>query len=404
MNSKDDLPKQITHGVPPQFPKLLHEMLNAAEEKGYAHICSWQPHGLSFAIHDRKALVQNVLKLYFKHHLFASFQRQLNLYGFSRVRRTGDDHKTYYHEHFRRDEPERLELMRRVQYDTKPSMWGPREDPDFNSMYRDQQMSKSDDTTGRCDTDQKKMAASDDPQNSGAATSQVSDHVGEAVQGPASYQSLSSIFPQQYESEQYQQLQTTVQQQQPAILTPEQALAQLTALLTHHQSINSPQYTRNNYPFPQQPTLNMYQSLLSQHQPGFMPESSSQTNNTTQNPGAADLIAALLLQSTQHSNILSSRTPISLEQRPQQIPQMQIDPFAAARLPSFLEQYLLMAGAPVNSPQEIQQHQQQQQIEASSVSTLNQQQQALLLQTLLGAYLNSADASQQQDDGNHRGR
>lgn len=98
-------PAQIKHkakgGVVIPFPVKLHSMLDAIERDGYAHIISWQPHGRCFLVHKPKEFVSTIMPKYFKQSKMASFQRQLNLYGFSRLT-GGLDKGGYYHELFLR--------------------------------------------------------------------------------------------------------------------------------------------------------------------------------------------------------------------------------------------------------------------------------------------------------------
>ena len=82
------------------FPIKLQEMLDRVQEDGYEDIVSWQPHGRCFCIHRPKAF-QELLPKYFKLSKVASFQRQLNLYGFQRLT-IGRDKGGYYHELFLR--------------------------------------------------------------------------------------------------------------------------------------------------------------------------------------------------------------------------------------------------------------------------------------------------------------
>ncbi|KAL7515413.1 hypothetical protein ACHAXN_013102 [Cyclotella atomus] len=98
-------PTQIKHkakgGVVIPFPVKLHSMLDAIERDGYAHIVSWQPHGRCFVVHKPKEFVSHIMPKYFKQSKMASFQRQLNLYGFNRLT-SGLDKGGYYHELFLR--------------------------------------------------------------------------------------------------------------------------------------------------------------------------------------------------------------------------------------------------------------------------------------------------------------
>ena len=101
------------------FPLRLHHMLSQVEMGGLSHIVSWQPHGRCFIVHRQEDFVHQVLPMYvcsstacyvatisldlcaiscipadfvphpssrfFRQTRMASFQRQLNLYGFQRL-------------------------------------------------------------------------------------------------------------------------------------------------------------------------------------------------------------------------------------------------------------------------------------------------------------------------------
>jgi len=98
-------PSLIKHkakgGVITPFPVKLHEMLDRIEADGLGHVVSWQPHGRCFVVHKPKEFVNHVMPHYFKQTKMASFQRQLNLYGFNRLT-GGLDKGGYYHELFLR--------------------------------------------------------------------------------------------------------------------------------------------------------------------------------------------------------------------------------------------------------------------------------------------------------------
>ena len=88
-------------GVIFPFPVKLHEMLDKIESDGLANVVSWANHGRCFCVHKPKEFVNHVMPHYFKQTKMASFQRQLNLYGFSRLT-GGPDKGGYYHELFLR--------------------------------------------------------------------------------------------------------------------------------------------------------------------------------------------------------------------------------------------------------------------------------------------------------------
>lgn len=91
--------KKVRGGASIPFPLQLHQMLDDAENSGLTSIVSWRVHGRAFMVHKRDEFVDRILPYFFHQNKFASFQRQLNLYGFSRIS-TGKDKGAYYHEWF----------------------------------------------------------------------------------------------------------------------------------------------------------------------------------------------------------------------------------------------------------------------------------------------------------------
>jgi hypothetical protein len=91
---------ESTQGVG-TFPSKLYNVLDAADQKGFNHIVSWQHDGNSFKIHNKENFVGDVLPLYFNQIKYKSFHRQLNLYGFSRIHK-GPTRGSYFHAHFAR--------------------------------------------------------------------------------------------------------------------------------------------------------------------------------------------------------------------------------------------------------------------------------------------------------------
>jgi hypothetical protein len=90
------------------FPIHLHGLLTDLEASGQAHIASFQPHGRSFKVHMVDEFVSTLLPKcvlscalpqtacripnsylcsfsWFQQSKYASFQRQLNIYGFKRI-------------------------------------------------------------------------------------------------------------------------------------------------------------------------------------------------------------------------------------------------------------------------------------------------------------------------------
>ncbi|KAL3791811.1 hypothetical protein HJC23_002442 [Cyclotella cryptica] len=100
----------------PSFPSKLHRILSTPE---YKHIIAWLPHGRSWTVLNKELLVSVVLKDHFSHNNFESFNRQINLWGFKRLLRSGPDYKSYYHEAFLRGRPDLIPLVQRLQNEGK---------------------------------------------------------------------------------------------------------------------------------------------------------------------------------------------------------------------------------------------------------------------------------------------
>lgn len=105
-------PRTGKRGVPQQFPRRLYEMLdgetkNAEADMLYPKIIAWSSSGKAFRIHNVGEFSSVVLPKYFRTKKFSSFQRNLNLYGFAKVRK-GADTDMYAHPSFIRNKPEAL--------------------------------------------------------------------------------------------------------------------------------------------------------------------------------------------------------------------------------------------------------------------------------------------------------
>ena len=97
------------------FPLKLYRIVFEAKKNGQEDIISFSPSGRSFMIHNIDAFVENIMPKYFTSNRMASFQRQLNLYGFRR-RLRGDDKGGFWHEFFVRGQRNLcLAIKRKVQ-------------------------------------------------------------------------------------------------------------------------------------------------------------------------------------------------------------------------------------------------------------------------------------------------
>jgi len=128
-------PSKRRGGVSMSFPIKLHAILDQVEEDGLSHVISWQPHGRCFLIHKPKEFTDYVMPKYFRQSKLTSFQRQLNLYGFSRLT-IGKDNGGYYHELFLRGKVFLAKTMCRTKIKgTKyKAASSPDQEPDFYTM------------------------------------------------------------------------------------------------------------------------------------------------------------------------------------------------------------------------------------------------------------------------------
>ena len=69
------------------FPQRLFDLLEYinVRESELSHIISWYPNGKAFQVHDHKAFEKQIQPKMFNQSKYASFNRQLNLWGFERI-------------------------------------------------------------------------------------------------------------------------------------------------------------------------------------------------------------------------------------------------------------------------------------------------------------------------------
>jgi hypothetical protein len=97
-----------------QFPWKLHEMLDDADVEGFSDIVSWLPGSTnSFKVHQSGVFVEDIMPHYFKKIKFRSWQRQINMWGFERIK-GGAGKGGYRHPNFIRGMPSLCCMMKRV--------------------------------------------------------------------------------------------------------------------------------------------------------------------------------------------------------------------------------------------------------------------------------------------------
>jgi len=82
-------------------------------------IAGWSTSGDSFTVRDVESFERQVLPQYFNHSKFSSFTRQLNFYGFQKIRLDADLQRNnssvrFYHENFQRGKPDLLQKISRT--------------------------------------------------------------------------------------------------------------------------------------------------------------------------------------------------------------------------------------------------------------------------------------------------
>jgi hypothetical protein len=88
----------------PKFLRTLYDILHVESSA----IISWSPCGTFFQVLDIARLERDVLPRYFKHSKFASFQRQLNNFGFRKWTKTRASVCTFSHDSLVRCAPHEL--------------------------------------------------------------------------------------------------------------------------------------------------------------------------------------------------------------------------------------------------------------------------------------------------------
>ena len=125
-------PKRGGAAIP--FPIRLHYVLTST--KSSLNPCiSWRCHGRAFKVNDPNHFAKHTLRECFRQSKMASFQRQLNLYGFRRITK-GVDSGSYYHPMFLQHRPDLCMAMKREKIKGSQGIKGTSQDdePDFYQM------------------------------------------------------------------------------------------------------------------------------------------------------------------------------------------------------------------------------------------------------------------------------
>lgn len=124
-------------GVVPIFVQKTYRMV----EEGDPSLIEWSSDGEMFVVKDKKKLAKHVIPNYFEHSKFASFDRQLNFYGFRKIQNKpiwnkDYDPKTaeyaiYHNENFKRG---RTDLLLKIERSTKNKTTTNKSDEEVNTL------------------------------------------------------------------------------------------------------------------------------------------------------------------------------------------------------------------------------------------------------------------------------
>eukprot|EP00571_Detonula_confervacea_P002573 CAMPEP_0172320548 /NCGR_PEP_ID=MMETSP1058-20130122/40770_1 /TAXON_ID=83371 /ORGANISM="Detonula confervacea, Strain CCMP 353" /LENGTH=267 /DNA_ID=CAMNT_0013035835 /DNA_START=150 /DNA_END=953 /DNA_ORIENTATION=- len=122
-------------GIYDPFPLKFHRMLDRVREEELESVVSWISHGRAFKIHKPKVFAATIMPRFFNQSKYTSFQRQLNLYGFSRCCR-GRDAGAYHHPCFLRGkQPLAKNIVRtKIKGNGHKTMKLHEGEPDFHAM------------------------------------------------------------------------------------------------------------------------------------------------------------------------------------------------------------------------------------------------------------------------------
>jgi hypothetical protein len=111
------------------FPMKLYDILCNPD---FHYAISWMSHGRSWKVLNKDYFMEEICPRYFAQTRYESFVRQVNGWGFKRMRQEGSDRGSYYHEHFLRGYPNMIDHMRRPAPGEKSR--DVREEPDFYAV------------------------------------------------------------------------------------------------------------------------------------------------------------------------------------------------------------------------------------------------------------------------------
>ncbi|KAF9908056.1 stress-responsive transcription factor hsf1 [Linnemannia zychae] len=120
--SLQPLTRATNNGTRGNVNNFLSKLYNIVSNPVSNDLIHWSEDGDSFIVTDQVRFAKEVLPKFFKHNLFTSFVRQLNMYDFHKVPHlqqgvlmpdSDSEHCEFSHSHFQRDQPDLLHLVER---------------------------------------------------------------------------------------------------------------------------------------------------------------------------------------------------------------------------------------------------------------------------------------------------
>ena len=94
----------------PLFLRKTYTMLSSCP----SDIACWSDDGSSIIVKDANKLASQIIPTIFKHNKYSSFVRQLNFYGFRKLRHeTNENHWEFKHPLFRRGDTKSISLIKK---------------------------------------------------------------------------------------------------------------------------------------------------------------------------------------------------------------------------------------------------------------------------------------------------
>ncbi|CAD0099409.1 unnamed protein product [Aureobasidium mustum] len=108
LDQKAAIAKKDAQAKRKQIPPFVQKLSSFLDSSNNTELIRWSDDGNSFIVLDEDEFARTLIPELFKHNNYASFVRQLNMYGFHKK-----DPSVYWHEYFKRGRPDLLWLIQK---------------------------------------------------------------------------------------------------------------------------------------------------------------------------------------------------------------------------------------------------------------------------------------------------